>query len=39
MMDCQKNVKWTSHIGISNLLDMQLDPIQPLVKEFLHAIT
>jgi hypothetical protein len=33
-----RNLGWARHINVSNLLNMQLSPIHPLVKEFLQAI-
>jgi hypothetical protein len=29
-----KDVEWAKHVGVFNLLNIQLNLIQPLVKEF-----
>ncbi len=34
-----KDVEWAKHVGVFSLLNIQLSLIQPLVKEFLCAIT
>lgn len=34
-MDNQKSVEWAKHVGVFNLLNIQLSLIPLLVKEFL----
>jgi hypothetical protein len=34
-----RDLEWARHVGIFYLLDMQLNLIWPLVKEFFQAIT
>ncbi len=33
-----KELEWAWHIDVSSLLDMELNPIWPMLKEFLQAI-